>query len=374
MRVQSWFAGPDVGRCVCPSEVEASMFRSFVRVFLGFLFACLAAGIVQLLFVHGFQDLAGVSADEAKTRLSDALVMVLAIATHSALFAAPFALIVAAIGEWLGQRRALFYIFAGAAIAGCGFYAEFQSEPAGAPTILNTYAGIAYAVTGAIAGWVYWYVAGQFAGGPDEPSRPHVRRSLSEMIEERAGAGYSEASASPQFLIEEDVTGNGDARLVSTRKLEKGDFFKVAEELGQEPFKARKISLVAGRKAEESESVVTKWNGKETANTAQPGDWVVTNLSPDKTVMRDRTGQENTYVIKAETFPLLYERVDGENSFGAYHRAKGHVEAIALPGGFEILAPWGQKQTADKGYLILNGKDIYGNNKETFETTYEKLS
>ncbi len=349
------------------------MLRSFVRILLGFLFACLAAGIVQLLFVQGLSDLAGASADEAKARLSEAAVTVLAIATHSALFAAPLAFVAAAAGEWLRLRRALFYILAAAGIAGFGFYAEFQSEPAGAPTILNAYAGLAYATTGIIAGWVYWYVAGQFAGGGEEPSKPQPRRSLTQMIEERAAAARSEHGDAPQFVIEEDVTGDGEARLISTRKLERGDFFRVAEELGQQPFKARKISLVAGRMADEAEKVVTKWNGKETANTAQPGDWVVTNLTPDKTVLRDRTGQENTYVIKAETFPLLYERVSGENTFGTYHRAKGHVEAIELRGGFDILAPWGQKQVAEKGYLILNGKDIYGNNKETFETTYEKL-
>ena len=349
------------------------MLGSFVRILLGFLFACLAAGIVQLLFVHGFADLAGVSADEAKARFSEALVMVLAIATHSAIFSAPFAFVAAAVGEWLQLRSAWFYIFAAAAIAGFGFYAEFQSESARAPTILNTYAGIAYATTGIVAGWVYWYVAGQFAGAVDDARQPRARRSLTQMIEERAAAAHSDPGNVPQFVIEEDVTGNSEPRLVATRKLERADFFKVAEELGQKPFRARKISLVAGRIAEEVENVVTRWNGKETANTAQPGDWVVTNLTHDETVLRDRAGQENTYVIKAETFPLLYERVEGENTFGGYHRAKGQVEAIELAGGFDILAPWGQKQVAEKGYLILNGKDIYGNNKETFDTTYEKL-
>jgi hypothetical protein len=37
------------------------------------------------------------------------------------------------------------------------------------------------------------------------------------------------------------------------------------------------------------------------------------------------------------------------------------------------LAPWGQRERAPKGYLLLNGKDVYGNNAGTFEATYEMV-
>ena len=53
------------------------------------------------------------------------------------------------------------------------------------------------------------------------------------------------------------------------------------------------------------------------------------------------------------------------------YRAKGVVSAIALPGGFDIVAPWGERETAPAGYLLLNGTEVYGCNQETFVATYE---
>ena len=67
----------------------------------------------------------------------------------------------------------------------------------------------------------------------------------------------------------------------------------------------------------------------------------------------------------------LYEPTEGRNDFGAIYRAKGVVSAIRLTGGFDIAAPWGERQQAPAGYLILNGAEVYGNNAETFEATYE---
>ena len=76
----------------------------------------------------------------------------------------------------------------------------------------------------------------------------------------------------------------------------------------------------------------------------------------------------------AETFPTLYDSAVGENEFGRFFRAKNMVDALFLSGGFEILAPWGQGQTADSGYLLFNGEEVYGNNATTFEETYEIVS
>jgi hypothetical protein len=42
---------------------------------------------------------------------------------------------------------------------------------------------------------------------------------------------------------------------------------------------ARKTGYAAARMAAEIETVETLWNGKETVNTARPGDWIVTNLN-----------------------------------------------------------------------------------------------
>jgi hypothetical protein len=42
-----------------------------------------------------------------------------------------------------------------------------------------------------------------------------------------------------------------------------------------------------------------------------------------------------------------------------------------MPAGFDIMAPWGERQVGEQGYLILNGGEVYGNNTDTFEATYE---
>jgi hypothetical protein len=160
-------------------------------------------------------------------------------------------------------------------------------------------------------------------------------------------------------------------RLVAPAKLTDKEFREVASNLSQPVLRARKIGFVAGREAVREEAVVTRWNGQETTNTAKPGDWVVTNLSPDRKVLRDGSGNANTYVIKADRFPTLYDPATGSNEFGQLFKAKGHVEAVFLSGGFDIAAPWGQRQVSRAGYLVLNGDEVYGNHKETFETTYE---
>lgn len=173
------------------------------------------------------------------------------------------------------------------------------------------------------------------------------------------------------FTIESTGIFRKRNRLVSTTKLTDVDFRRVAERIGSKPFKARKIGFVAARKAEQEETIDTWLDGKETTATAQPGDWVVTNLSPDSEILRDKDGRENTYVIKAETFPNIYDSLDGGNQFGQFFKSKNVVDAIYLSGGFDVLAPWGQKQTAEVGYLLSDGRDVYGNNAQTFEATYE---
>jgi hypothetical protein len=90
-------------------------------------------------------------------------------------------------------------------------------------------------------------------------------------------------------------------------------------------------------------------------------------------VLRDNKGNENTYVVRSGTFPSLYEPVGGQNEFGQIFKATNTVDAIYLSGGFDILAPWGEKQIAGEGYLLWNGRDVYGNNAETFDATYEVI-
>lgn len=160
-------------------------------------------------------------------------------------------------------------------------------------------------------------------------------------------------------------------RLVSSDQLTASDFLSVAAKLGVAPRRARKVGYVAAYQADLETRVETRWNGKETTAVAKPGDYVVTNLTANREVLRDAEGEVNTYVIKAAKFPNLYDRVEGRNEHGDVYSARGVVDVVFLSGGFDILAPWGEKQRAPSGYIVKNGDDIYGNNKETFEATYE---
>jgi hypothetical protein len=163
-------------------------------------------------------------------------------------------------------------------------------------------------------------------------------------------------------------------RLKSTRTLTPGDFHAIAAKLGVRAFAARKIGFVAALKATRPRTIETRWNGKETTNQARPGDWLVTSLSSRRQVLRDGEGPSNTYVVAGGRFRDLYQptRTKPLAKLGAVYRARGAVSALWLPGGFDIVAPWGERQTGTGGYLILNGEDVYGNNTETFEATYEK--
>jgi hypothetical protein len=169
------------------------------------------------------------------------------------------------------------------------------------------------------------------------------------------------------------IIGVSAPRLRADAKLNADDFRSIAAHLKQRPMRARKIGHVAARQAQHRENVETRWNGRETTNTALPGDWIATSLSPNREILHDSQGSVNTYVIHAQSFEALYEPTGGCNEAGALYRPKGVVDAILLPGGFDIVAPWGERQIAPAGYLILNGDEVYGNNIGTFTATYECL-
>jgi hypothetical protein len=135
-------------------------------VLLGFALACVLAAQIQVLFAFGLPQLAA-------SPLA-ALDIVAMTATHFAVFAAPFALVVAAIGEWLSIRGWLYYAGAGIAIAAAGFMAQYSSETSGAPSILNIYAAKAFLTPGFLAGFFYWVLAGRNAGEGAKSRRPNV--------------------------------------------------------------------------------------------------------------------------------------------------------------------------------------------------------
>ena len=165
----------------------------------------------------------------------------------------------------------------------------------------------------------------------------------------------------------------GLEKLVSDTQLSRQDFAEIAKALRVAPFQARKIGLVAARQAQECERIETRWNGKETVAMAEPGDWVATNMDAAARVLIDGDGNLNVYVIKCDRFCDLYERSAGTSEQGDIWRSRGIVSALPLPGGFEILAPWGEVQRAAAGYLLDNGREVYGNARETFDRTYWKI-
>lgn len=173
-------------------------------------------------------------------------------------------------------------------------------------------------------------------------------------------------------LISSDQDGDRP-RLVASDILTKADFLLIAEALRTPPRPARKVSHVAARRSDVRQRVETRWNGKETENIAAPQDWIVTNLNADMSVLRDKDGNANTYVVRSEQFPELYEITAASTAFGDIYRPISQVEVIYLAGGFEILAPWEEVQRATSGYLILNGTMVYGNHEDTFLGTYEFL-
>jgi len=160
-------------------------------------------------------------------------------------------------------------------------------------------------------------------------------------------------------------------RLDTDSKLTPVDFAAIGRELGIKPIRARKVGYVAAQRADKPEIVETRWNGRETSNTARVGDWIVTNLSPQRRALRDEDGLLNVYVIAAARFARLYEPTGESCEYGAIYRARGVVSALPLPGGFDIMAPWGERQTGAAGYLLLNGDEVTGSSWEAFAETYE---
>jgi hypothetical protein len=177
---------------------DNAMIGTLVRVIMGFILACLTAGLVQALFLPTTYDL--VTSPDGAFAGSQALDRVLLIATHSAIFASAFALIAVAIGEWMGVRSLPYYLFAGATIALLGFAAQFSSEVPGQPTFFNNHALKALLTAGFFAGLVYWLVAGR--GSP-----AHAYVSPSDDVETTGVPAPKSWKNRPRIIVEEQPKG-----------------------------------------------------------------------------------------------------------------------------------------------------------------------
>lgn len=169
---------------------------TLARVLFGFVLASLAAGLVTVLFVTTPVEVFTEPFERLPKTASETFDLALLAATHLGIFASVFVLIVALLSEVFSVRSLTFYLFAGVAIAMLGFTAQYQSEVAGQPTILNNYAIKAFLTIGFFGGFFYWLAAGQFAG------RPYGwREAAAEPVPVEAGPPARKAESDAEVVI-----------------------------------------------------------------------------------------------------------------------------------------------------------------------------
>ena len=132
----------------------------------------------------------------------------------------------------------------------------------------------------------------------------------------------------------------------------------------------KKQGQVNARPATKGEAVTTTLASgvKETENTANEGDWIVTNPSGEQ------------YIISGKKFEDRYESTETEGVYAA----RGYCRAIPNPFGesIEIMASWGSPQTGDEHCLIADVCDANSNmdnepyliEGDAFGQTYKKIN
>jgi hypothetical protein len=180
--------------------VVLRLIGTLARVAFGFALASLAAGLVTVLFVNTPAEVLAQPADRLPQTAGETFELALLTATHSAVFAFTFALILALLGEWFSLRTLSFYLVAGMVIAALGFFAQYESEVPGEPTILNNYALKAFLMTGFVSGFIYWLAAGQFAGNPP------MGASTPGVTPDHAGGSTEQKSARRDAETSVDIT------------------------------------------------------------------------------------------------------------------------------------------------------------------------
>ena len=138
--------------------------RRIFRIFFGFIAAMVDGGATQEKFAQQPTEFAALDQAARVELIAEMGALALRAATHSAIYCAIFAPIVILFGELRRVRSWAYYTLTGIVISFSGLLAEYSSERAAEPTIINTYAMIAFIATGAIGGFVYWMVAGRNAG------------------------------------------------------------------------------------------------------------------------------------------------------------------------------------------------------------------
>lgn len=136
----------------------------------------------------------------------------------------------------------------------------------------------------------------------------------------------------------------------------------------------RKKTNVFAKKAEGGEKIETVTaDGKETVNTANPGDYLVKN----------QTGAQEMYIISPEKFRKRYAFLRKADDEFAEYRATGEITGLELtasilrelelPDPFYFEAPWGEKMIAREGdYLAAppDQSEMYRIARKEFLETY----
>src|SRR5262249_31178710 len=130
-----------------------------MRMTIGFVLACLGAGITLAAFDIALDGAGSLPPGRFGAEVG---LTALAAALQSAIFAAPLALAGAVIGEWRRIAGYGYYLLIAVAIAAAGVYAQYAREQTGEPSIVNAYALSAFLMTGLVAGAIYWFCAGRF--------------------------------------------------------------------------------------------------------------------------------------------------------------------------------------------------------------------
>lgn len=137
--------------------------KAVARVMMGLIAAMLVAAAIKVMHVVTPQSFAGLDWDALSRQFLRFGELTLLTATQQALFAVPIALIATAVTEVNRVRGWITYAVLGLVVAMAGYLVQMAGEN-DARTIVNDYAFRAYLIEGFIAGFVYWWIAGRFAG------------------------------------------------------------------------------------------------------------------------------------------------------------------------------------------------------------------
>lgn len=120
--------------------------------------------------------------------------------------------------------------------------------------------------------------------------------------------------------------------------------------------------LSYGIAPDKSVVVTTLPDGKETSNTAERGDIIMSGVSREK------------YVIKAAKFPKLYTGSIGRDVIP--EQTPRMVARYTEPQTITFEAPWGEQMILKTGDYVVreaDGKGFYRIAKAEFEKTYERI-